>query len=47
MANADTTADILRHAGYEEITPHRPDEPITIGTDLEAAIEPNDGPRPS
>jgi ubiquinone/menaquinone biosynthesis C-methylase UbiE len=39
MADADTTTDILRHAGYENIALHRCDEPITIGAHLEQAID--------
>jgi SAM-dependent methyltransferase len=39
MADADTTTDILRHAGYQNIVLHRCDEPITIGADLEEAID--------
>jgi ubiquinone/menaquinone biosynthesis C-methylase UbiE len=39
MADADTTTDILRHAGYQNIDLHRCDEPISIGSDLEEAID--------
>lgn len=39
MANADTTTDILRHAGFIHIALHRYDEPIVIGTDLEEAVD--------
>jgi ubiquinone/menaquinone biosynthesis C-methylase UbiE len=39
MAGADTTTDILVHAGYAEIEMHRCDLPITLGTDVEEAIE--------
>jgi hypothetical protein len=39
MADADTTSEILRHAGYTGIALHRCDEPITIGADLDEAIE--------
>jgi ubiquinone/menaquinone biosynthesis C-methylase UbiE len=39
MAGADTTTDILVHAGYAEIEMHRCDLPITIGRDVERAIE--------
>jgi ubiquinone/menaquinone biosynthesis C-methylase UbiE len=39
MADADTTSEILRHAGYEQIVLHRYDAAITIGTDVEEAID--------
>lgn len=39
MANADTTSDILRHAGFENIALHRTDIPILMGKDLDEAIE--------
>ena len=39
MADADTTTDILRHAGYHEIALHRCDLPISIGGDAEEAID--------
>jgi hypothetical protein len=39
MANADTTSDILRHAGYVDIELHRCDLPIVIGRDIEEALE--------
>jgi ubiquinone/menaquinone biosynthesis C-methylase UbiE len=39
MADADTTSEILAHAGFEQIALHRCDEPITIGTDLDEAID--------
>lgn len=39
MADADTTTEILRHAGYVDIALHRCDLPIAIGKDLEEAIE--------
>lgn len=39
MADADTTTEILRHAGYREIALHRCDLPISIGKDAEEAIE--------
>ncbi len=38
MANADTTTDILVHAGYSDIALHRCDIPILIGRDVEEAI---------
>jgi ubiquinone/menaquinone biosynthesis C-methylase UbiE len=39
MADADTTSDILRHAGYMNIVLHRCDKAITIGADIDEAIE--------
>jgi SAM-dependent methyltransferase len=39
MADADTTTEILIHAGFEQITLQRCDLPIMIGRDLEEAIE--------
>ena len=39
MAGADTTSDVLRHAGFDDIALHRHDEPIKIGADLEEAID--------
>jgi ubiquinone/menaquinone biosynthesis C-methylase UbiE len=39
MAGADTTSEILVHAGFEDIVFHRHDEPITIGADIDEAIE--------
>jgi hypothetical protein len=39
MADADTTSEILCHAGYSDIVFHRCDEPIMIGSDVEEAIE--------
>ena len=39
MADADTTSEILVHAGYRDIVFHRCDEPINIGSDVEEAIE--------
>jgi hypothetical protein len=39
MANADTTTDILVHAGFTEIELHRCDLPIVVGRDVEHAIE--------
>jgi ubiquinone/menaquinone biosynthesis C-methylase UbiE len=38
MAGADTTTDILRHAGYDEIVLHRCDLPIMVGRDIDEAI---------
>jgi SAM-dependent methyltransferase len=39
MANADTTSDILRHAGYSEIALHRCDIPILVGRGVDEAID--------
>jgi SAM-dependent methyltransferase len=39
MADADTTSDILTHAGFTDIALHRYDRPIVIGRDLEEALE--------
>jgi ubiquinone/menaquinone biosynthesis C-methylase UbiE len=39
MASADTTTDVLLHAGFEEISLHRSDSPIAIGADLDEAVE--------
>ena len=38
MANADTTSDVLLHAGFEDVTLHRCDLPILIGRDMDEAI---------
>src|SRR4030081_1404855 len=39
MADADTTSDVLRHAGYEDIALQRCDIPIVIGSDVDEAID--------
>ena len=39
MANADTTTDVLVHAGFEEISLHRCDIEIAIGSDLDQAVQ--------
>ncbi|MGZ4651194.1 MAG: class I SAM-dependent methyltransferase, partial [Kineosporiaceae bacterium] len=39
MANADTTSDILLHAGFEDVALRRCDLPIEIGRDLDEAID--------
>jgi SAM-dependent methyltransferase len=39
MADADTTSDILVHAGFQDISLRRCDIPILIGDDIEEAIE--------
>ena len=39
MANADTVTDVLKHAGFEEVSLKRQDMAIKIGNDLEHAVE--------
>src|SRR4051812_29811066 len=39
MSGADTTSDILVHAGFEDISLRRNDMPIMIGRDLDEALE--------
>ena len=39
MANADTTTDVLVHAGFEDISLHRCDIEVTIGADLDQAVQ--------
>jgi SAM-dependent methyltransferase len=39
MADADTTSEILLHAGYSDIGLHRCDLPIAIGANVEEAID--------
>ncbi|HEV3093796.1 MAG TPA: methyltransferase domain-containing protein [Solirubrobacteraceae bacterium] len=39
MADADTTSDILIHAGFADIALHRCDIPIVIGKDLDEAVD--------
>jgi ubiquinone/menaquinone biosynthesis C-methylase UbiE len=39
MAGADTTTDVLVHAGFRDIELHRCDLPIVVGRDVEQAIE--------
>jgi SAM-dependent methyltransferase len=39
MAGADTTSDILLHAGFTDIALHRCDLPLKSGSDLEEAID--------
>jgi SAM-dependent methyltransferase len=39
MSNADTTTDVLVQAGFEEISLHRCDIEITIGADIEQAVQ--------
>jgi ubiquinone/menaquinone biosynthesis C-methylase UbiE len=38
MADADTTSEIVQIAGFEDVTLHRHDIPITIGRDLDEAV---------
>ena len=39
MANANTTSGVLKSAGCEQITLRRCDLPITIGRDIDEAVE--------
>jgi SAM-dependent methyltransferase len=39
MAGADTTSDILKHAGFEGIALHRSDLPMWIGNDVDEGID--------
>jgi ubiquinone/menaquinone biosynthesis C-methylase UbiE len=39
MANADTTSGILLSAGFEDVSLRRCDLPITIGSDIDEAVE--------
>jgi hypothetical protein len=39
MADGDTTSEVLLHAGFDGVALHRHDEPITIGADLDEAID--------
>ena len=39
MADADTTTDVLVHAGFEDISLHRCDIKIAIGADLDQAVQ--------
>jgi ubiquinone/menaquinone biosynthesis C-methylase UbiE len=39
MADADTTSEILLHAGFEDVSLERCDIPIAIGHDVDEAIE--------
>jgi SAM-dependent methyltransferase len=39
MAGADTTSDILVHAGFENVALHRCDLPILVGSDAEEAVD--------
>jgi SAM-dependent methyltransferase len=39
MADADTTSEILKHAGYTDIGLHRCDLPIKIGNDVDEALD--------
>jgi SAM-dependent methyltransferase len=39
MADADTTSDVLLHAGFTDVSLRRCDIPILVGNDVEEAIE--------
>jgi SAM-dependent methyltransferase len=39
MAGADTTSDVLLHAGFTDISFRRCDRPIVVGRDIDEAIE--------
>jgi ubiquinone/menaquinone biosynthesis C-methylase UbiE len=39
MANADTTSDILRHAGFSDVSFRRCDLPIMVGRDVQEALD--------
>jgi ubiquinone/menaquinone biosynthesis C-methylase UbiE len=39
LAGADTTSDILQHAGFSDVTLHRCDIAILVGSDVEEAID--------
>jgi SAM-dependent methyltransferase len=39
MADADTTSEILMHAGFGDVAIHRSDIPIMVGRDLDEAID--------
>ena len=39
MADGDTVSEILLHAGFGEVALHRHDEPITIGADVDEAVD--------
>jgi hypothetical protein len=39
MANADTTSDVLLHAGFTDISLRRCDLPILVGRDVDEAID--------
>jgi ubiquinone/menaquinone biosynthesis C-methylase UbiE len=39
MADADTTSEVLLHAGFDDIALRRYDHPIAIGRDVEEAID--------
>jgi hypothetical protein len=39
MSGADTTSDILLHAGFRDVTLRRCDLPILVGHDVEEAID--------
>lgn len=39
MADADTTSEVLLHAGFQDVALRRCDKPIAIGRDVEEAID--------
>jgi ubiquinone/menaquinone biosynthesis C-methylase UbiE len=39
MANADTTSDVLAHAGFEDVALRRCDIPILVGRDVQEAMD--------
>jgi ubiquinone/menaquinone biosynthesis C-methylase UbiE len=39
MANADTTSDVMQRAGFEDVALHRSDLEMTMGADMDEAIE--------
>ncbi|HET6448718.1 MAG TPA: class I SAM-dependent methyltransferase [Conexibacter sp.] len=39
MADADTTSEVLLHAGFTDVALHRCDIPILVGNDVDEAIE--------
>lgn len=39
MSGADTTSDVLKYAGFEDVTFHRSDIPILVGGDVDEAID--------
>ena len=39
MANANTTSDVLMHAGFQDISLRRSDLPMLVGSDIEEALD--------
>ncbi|HEX7291887.1 MAG TPA: class I SAM-dependent methyltransferase [Conexibacter sp.] len=39
MADADTTSDVVQRAGFADVSLHRCDIPILVGTDVDEALE--------